>query len=65
MYKDFDFTTTKPVSQVPALQKLKQTYQKSQQQDDLLSFLIPMFRSKSDKLNEKTMNTIVKKPMIF
>lgn len=38
MDKDFDFTTAKPVSQVPALQKLRQAYQESQQQDDLLSF---------------------------
>lgn len=37
MDKDFDFTTAKPVSQVPALQKLRKAYQESQQ-DDFVEF---------------------------
>lgn len=36
MDKDFDFTTAKPISQVPALQQLRKAYQESQK-DDLLS----------------------------
>lgn len=34
---DFDFKTAKPVSQVPALQRLRQAYQESKQSDDLVS----------------------------
>ena len=37
MDKDFDFTTAKPVSQVPALQKLRKAYQESHQ-DDFVEF---------------------------
>ncbi len=33
MDKDFDFTTAKPVSQVPALQELRKAYQESQKND--------------------------------
>lgn len=38
MEKEFNFATAKPVSQVPALQRLRKSYQESQQQDDLVSF---------------------------
>lgn len=34
---DFDFKTAKPVSQVPALQRLRQAYQESTQSDDLMN----------------------------
>lgn len=37
MDKDFDFTTAKPVSQVPALQQLRKAYQESKQ-DDFMHF---------------------------
>ncbi|STZ70246.1 Uncharacterised protein [Moraxella caprae] len=37
MDKDFDFTTAKPVSQVPALQQLRKAYQESKQ-DDFMRF---------------------------
>lgn len=40
MSKDFNFSTAKPVSEVPSLQKLRKAYQESQtnQQDDLVNF---------------------------
>lgn len=37
MDKDFDFTTAKPVSQVPALQQLRKAHQESKQ-DDFMRF---------------------------
>ena len=37
MDKDFDFTTAKPVSQVPALQQLRKAHQESKQ-DDFMHF---------------------------
>lgn len=37
MDKDFNFATAKPVSQVPALQRLRKAYQESTQSDDLMS----------------------------
>lgn len=38
MDKDFDFTTAKPVSQVPALQQLRKAYQDSKQDEFMSRF---------------------------
>lgn len=61
MDKNFDFTTAKPVSQVPALQQLRKAYQDSQQ-DDLLSLFdsdvkqtLKMHNTPQDRMRLNTM----------
>lgn len=61
MDKDFDFTTAKPVSQVPALQQLRTAYQENKQ-DDFMSLFdsdvqqtLRMHNTPQDRMRLNTM----------
>lgn len=63
MDKDFDFSTAKPVSKVPALQKLRKAHQASQQ-DDWVNFfdsdVQEVIRQHNNPKDRERLNTMIR-----